>query len=399
MTTDRPAYVPASERRCPTCDLLIARPMPATNADLAAENARLRQRAENADYWHASRNALIDRVRAVIGGRGDVLAGEDLIDAALRLLAKAEQERDEAQRAWWAFADRLIPLGVLGITYDRADIAERACRWIISLREQGQTQARVIGQYTSERDEARTERDAIAATLERLREDAAILAEYCKANARDEVYLTATRVLLHVRRAALAAHKAPPTAPSATQTDEAPPTHPEAADVPQAVQDDPGGIQGVSGEVLPEWERKLIEAQVAADWTAKDGRSNSSDLFKQLCAEVERLIRSDAFALIGGRADTTARLIMAQLAHLHGLAPRHPKAEGSPGVDPDYEYVTTPCQGWPPCAPEGSGWEPVDGKVTATRVNHGGEHHWRRRRMHSDGTTTWTAKEARDGAQ
>lgn len=58
------------------------------------------------------------------------------------------------------------------------------------------------------------------------------------------------------------------------------------------------------------------------DWTwDKRGRSNASPLFCKLCDEVERLIRSDAHSLISGNAGSTARLIMAQLAHVHGLAP------------------------------------------------------------------------------
>lgn len=59
------------------------------------------------------------------------------------------------------------------------------------------------------------------------------------------------------------------------------------------------------------------------DWTidSKTGRSNSSELFEILCKEVERIIRSDAFHLIGGRADMTARLILARLAHEFKLAP------------------------------------------------------------------------------
>ncbi len=66
----------------------------------------------------------------------------------------------------------------------------------------------------------------------------------------------------------------------------------------------------------------VSERASTADWTRKKGQSNSSDEFLQLCEAVERLIRADAFHLIAGRADMTARLIMAQLAHVHGLAPR-----------------------------------------------------------------------------
>ena len=59
------------------------------------------------------------------------------------------------------------------------------------------------------------------------------------------------------------------------------------------------------------------------DWTVdrKSGRSNSSARFLELSAEVGRLIRRDAFSLLQGRSEDTGRLIMAQLAHVHGLAP------------------------------------------------------------------------------
>jgi hypothetical protein len=58
------------------------------------------------------------------------------------------------------------------------------------------------------------------------------------------------------------------------------------------------------------------------DWTkGRDGRSNTSPLFEALVKEVGRLIRDDAHALLAGRAEETARLIMAQLAHAHGLRP------------------------------------------------------------------------------
>lgn len=58
------------------------------------------------------------------------------------------------------------------------------------------------------------------------------------------------------------------------------------------------------------------------DWTtAPDGRVNSSPEFLRLVAEVERLIKGSAHSLLNGRADQTARLILAQLAHVHGLRP------------------------------------------------------------------------------
>jgi len=66
------------------------------------------------------------------------------------------------------------------------------------------------------------------------------------------------------------------------------------------------------------------------DWTVdpETGRSNSSEEFNHLAGEVERLIRSEAFSLIAGRADRTAALIIAQLAHKHGMEPKvYVKAE------------------------------------------------------------------------
>lgn len=58
----------------------------------------------------------------------------------------------------------------------------------------------------------------------------------------------------------------------------------------------------------------------AADWTVgTDGRSNTSLAFEQISTEVERIIRSDAPMLISGHADRTARLIVAHLAHKHGM--------------------------------------------------------------------------------
>lgn len=75
--------------------------------------------------------------------------------------------------------------------------------------------------------------------------------------------------------------------------------------------------------------RKKIQEEIAQDWTVdpETSRSNSSALFNRLTAEIERLIRQDAFKLIAGRADMTAGLIMAQLAHVHHLGPRPTVAE------------------------------------------------------------------------
>jgi hypothetical protein len=67
---------------------------------------------------------------------------------------------------------------------------------------------------------------------------------------------------------------------------------------------------------------EAAEEDNTPDWTAQDGRSNSSPEFNRLTEEVARLIRDSAHDLIAGRADRVAELIMAQLAHKHGLAPR-----------------------------------------------------------------------------
>lgn len=69
----------------------------------------------------------------------------------------------------------------------------------------------------------------------------------------------------------------------------------------------------------------------AQDWTHKDGRSNSSARYLHCVAEVKSLILDSAFTLLQGHADTVAGLIVAQLAHVHGLEPTadcHENCEG-----------------------------------------------------------------------
>lgn len=90
-----------------------------------------------------------------------------------------------------------------------------------------------------------------------------------------------------------------------------------------------------------------------SDWTrGADGRANTSELYLKLVGEVERLIRGQAHALIGGAADTVARLIVSQLAHEHGMVP----AERERAL---LEALTW-CSGAADFAPEGkarTGWE------------------------------------------
>lgn len=52
------------------------------------------------------------------------------------------------------------------------------------------------------------------------------------------------------------------------------------------------------------------------DWTVGHGtRSNTSQEFVVLCAAIEKIIRGEAATLIAGRADSTARIIAAHIAH------------------------------------------------------------------------------------
>lgn len=62
-----------------------------------------------------------------------------------------------------------------------------------------------------------------------------------------------------------------------------------------------------------------VNVQVA-DWTrGSDGRSNSSENYLRLVEHVERLIRSDAWNLVNGSVENTARLVVSHLAHRHGV--------------------------------------------------------------------------------
>ncbi|MGN6106660.1 MAG: hypothetical protein ACTHU0_16255 [Kofleriaceae bacterium] len=64
-------------------------------------------------------------------------------------------------------------------------------------------------------------------------------------------------------------------------------------------------------------------ADRSSDWTVnrRTGRANSSSEFRAVVDAVEQLIRQSAHDLIAGRAESVAHLIVAQLAHVHGLAP------------------------------------------------------------------------------
>jgi hypothetical protein len=72
---------------------------------------------------------------------------------------------------------------------------------------------------------------------------------------------------------------------------------------------------------------KLTQALEERDWLTSDwtqsrlGVSNCSQDFRRLVTVVERIIREDAHALLAGRADETARLIVANLAHKYAMGP------------------------------------------------------------------------------
>lgn len=65
----------------------------------------------------------------------------------------------------------------------------------------------------------------------------------------------------------------------------------------------------------------VVDKNKKGEWTISNGRWNTSEEMRELCAVVERLIRDSAHDLIAGRADKVAGLIIAQLAHKHGMAP------------------------------------------------------------------------------
>ena len=70
----------------------------------------------------------------------------------------------------------------------------------------------------------------------------------------------------------------------------------------------------------------------AADWTQDaNGVSNNSRPFLAAVDAVAYLIRNQGHALINGYHTSVARLIVAQLAHKHGLTPAAP---GTPAKGP-----------------------------------------------------------------
>lgn len=59
------------------------------------------------------------------------------------------------------------------------------------------------------------------------------------------------------------------------------------------------------------------------NWTTDaTGLDNSSEAFRTTVSIVAGIIRGQAHALISGDVENVARLVVAQLAHVHGFAPK-----------------------------------------------------------------------------
>ncbi len=76
-------------------------------------------------------------------------------------------------------------------------------------------------------------------------------------------------------------------------------------------------------------------------WTdGEDGFSNSSDKFEELVRAVKQLNLDSAHALIQGNSDSVARLIVAQLAHVHGMEPTGQRSKET--ACPTVKFMITP---------------------------------------------------------
>jgi hypothetical protein len=246
-----------------------------------AENARLRQRAEKAEHRDEAQNGRLI-VRGVPMNAAEAASELDRMQSIIEGLRaqrdKAEDERDSARMEVTRLgAENSELLGALGATVEERDEArDDLRRYLIELDHW----RKVIV------PEVRAERDAIAATLERLVDEIEQAAGeldrlatkpadaygLAKGTARALRGLARGAKLPEVpvtRFAAAAehdpyncpkgrptaqclldcAHKAPNHAPSATRTDVQPPTPQDATTTPQAVHGDPGGRERVSGEL------------------------------------------------------------------------------------------------------------------------------------------------------
>lgn len=65
------------------------------------------------------------------------------------------------------------------------------------------------------------------------------------------------------------------------------------------------------------------------DWTLKDGHVNSSDLYLTLVDEMSKIIKDGAHSLLAGDVNSVARVIVAQLAHVHNFGPLTTKEESN----------------------------------------------------------------------
>ena len=85
---------------------------------------------------------------------------------------------------------------------------------------------------------------------------------------------------------------------------------------------------------------------IHSDWTVdpQTGRCNSSATFCRLAKEVARIIRNSSHDLIAGQTESVAGLILARLAHIHGLAPRTRASVPCPACDGGREYPFHQCE-------------------------------------------------------
>lgn len=81
----------------------------------------------------------------------------------------------------------------------------------------------------------------------------------------------------------------------------------------------PTHLVSVSARLKRALRLRTDSPQEIADWTAKDGRSNSSVLYLKLVQHVREMICD---VRIGSDVESTARLVVSKLAHEHRLSPR-----------------------------------------------------------------------------
>jgi hypothetical protein len=305
----------------------------ATERDKAlAENARLRQRVEKAE---AERDVLAELRMNVV-------------------MALCTEDDDEER------TDEQVVAAIRQFVRDRtALVDEMAKRGFPPLWEPVGDTLAAVDTLRQGRDEARAERDAIAATLEQLRREVGKI--------RDEAHEdwqalkggpTAIAVTHSWYRDRLTyaldpAHKAPTEPPEPRTATNAPKSQ-EGSDTPQVVQDDPGARERVSGDAMAV--ARLFHETY--ERLAPDFGYRTREASAKPWDEVPEQNRALMVA--------TVREVLAAIA-----APRDPKAEGSPAGQ---------------CGDSIPGL--LGPALYSCHLAHG------HTGAHSDGTATWTNREA-----